>query len=497
MRSGGGVDRVLIGLNVLSEIVHSLSVSLRRQTVLSVVLLASVLVGWPAAARADGDPASDVLASQSAFVPSDSGASIGEQAWLARVLSAAARRGYPIRVALIASASDLGSVTALWRQPQNYAHFLWQELSFAVHARVLVVMPGGMGLYDGRRPTAGEQAVLARSRPAATEGGLVSVAATAVEGLAAAAGHPLPADDRSSHGEPGGGLWRDGHRVVDRVCDWCGVDRGCVGREPARPAAAWARARSLVSVTEPVGALRWLRAATAIILSAVLVAGSMAPAARADGDPGSDVLVYQDLFTGSAGLSVPQQLQFSALLKAAARAGFPVRVAIIASPSDLGAVTSLWRNPRAYAKFLGLELSLAYKQRLLVVMPNGLGFSWPKHSTAPAYELLRRISIGSGGNGLLSAAQTAVQQLAKANGVKLPSVASEAAAGSPGAAAAQGGRASNPGRATDSGVAIVVFALAALVLAGVAVRWALRRRGASRRRADAASEAPAAVGDQP
>lgn len=165
---------------------------LRPQIVLSLVLLASVLVLWPAWAHADGDPASDVLASQSAFVPSDSGTNIGEQARLARVLSAAARRGFSIRVALIASASDLGSVTALWHQPQNYAQFLWQELSFAVHSRVLVVMPGGIGLYDGRHPTAGEQAVLARSRPAATEGGLVSVAATVVDGLAAAAGHPLP-----------------------------------------------------------------------------------------------------------------------------------------------------------------------------------------------------------------------------------------------------------------------------------------------------------------
>jgi cytochrome oxidase Cu insertion factor (SCO1/SenC/PrrC family)/thiol-disulfide isomerase/thioredoxin len=226
---------------------------------------------------------------------------------------------------------------------------------------------------------------------------------------------------------------------------------------------------------------RQLRAATAVILAAALVAGSMAPAARADGDPGSDVLVYQDLFTGSAGISVRQQLQFSALLKAAARAGFPVRVAIIASPTDLGAVTSLWRNPRAYAKFLGLELSLAYKQRLLVVMPNGFGFSWPKHSAAPAYELLRRISIGSGANGLLGAAQTAVQQLAKVDGVKLPSVASEAAAGSPAAGTPNSGPASNPGRAADNGVAIAVVALAALILAGFGIRWALRRRGASRR----------------
>jgi hypothetical protein len=203
LHSSGGVDQVLIGLNLLSEIIHGLSVRLRPRILLSLVLLASVLVGWPASVRADGDPASDVLASQSAFVPSDLGASIAAQARLGRVLSAAARRGFPIRVALIASASDLGSVTALWRQPQNYAHFLWQELSFAVRAPVLVVMPGGMGLYDGRHPAAGEQAVLARSRPAATEGGLAVAAVSTVQGLAAAAGHPLPTTIAAPTESPG------------------------------------------------------------------------------------------------------------------------------------------------------------------------------------------------------------------------------------------------------------------------------------------------------
>ena len=66
------------------------------------------------------------------------------------------------------------------------------------------------------------------------------------------------------------------------------------------------------------------------------------PSARADGDPGSDVLVYQDLFAGSdAGLSVAQQVELGGLLKATARAGAPVRVAVIASRFDLGAVTGL------------------------------------------------------------------------------------------------------------------------------------------------------------
>jgi hypothetical protein len=143
-------------------------------------------------------------------------------------------------------------------------------------------------------------------------------------------------------------------------------------------------------------------------LAAACALAAITPVARGDGDPGSDVLVYQDLFVGpDAGLSIPQQARFGGLLKAAARSGFPVRVAIIATPSDLGAVTSLWRKPRAYARFLGLELSLAYKQRLLVVMPNGFGFNWPGHTSASADHALANIPIGSGGGGMLAAAQSA------------------------------------------------------------------------------------------
>ncbi|MBV9048585.1 MAG: hypothetical protein JOY58_09970, partial [Solirubrobacterales bacterium] len=149
------------------------------------------------------------------------------------------------------------------------------------------------------------------------------------------------------------------------------------------------------------------------LVAALLAGGPLAASARADGDPGSDVLVYQNLFAASdAGLSVQQQVQFGNLLQAAGRAGFPVRVAVIANRDDLGAVTALWQKPRAYAHFLGIELSLAYAQRLLVVMPNGFGFNWPGHSTASAYSALGRIPIRAGASGLLSAAQEAVRTLA-------------------------------------------------------------------------------------
>jgi hypothetical protein len=147
--------------------------------------------GWLAAvARADGDPASDVLASQRLFLPQDAGVTANQQAQLGALLTTAERSGYSARVALIASQADLGSVTALWRMPQNYARFLGQELALLYHGPVLIVMPNGYGLYQASgTPTAGQSALAGADRPGSELG---KAALTAVQLIAAAAGHPLP-----------------------------------------------------------------------------------------------------------------------------------------------------------------------------------------------------------------------------------------------------------------------------------------------------------------
>jgi len=169
---------------------------------------------------------------------------------------------------------------------------------------------------------------------------------------------------------------------------------------------------------------RWLLAA---VLLACCALGAFAPAARADGDPASDVLVYQNLFvTSESGMSTGQQAEVASLLASAAHAGFPIRAAIIGAPVDLGAVTALWDKPSAYASFLGVELSLIYKQRLLIVMPNGFGFNWTGHPSGPAYQVLSQVSIGAGGDGLTTATVTAVQTLAAASGIKLATPAAPA-----------------------------------------------------------------------
>jgi cytochrome oxidase Cu insertion factor (SCO1/SenC/PrrC family) len=48
-------------------------------------------------------------------------------------------------------------------------------------------------------------------------------------------------------------------------------------------------------------------------------------------------------------------------------------VAVIPGAYDLGSVDALWLKPGTYARFLGIDLSLIYKQALLIVMPNGFG----------------------------------------------------------------------------------------------------------------------------
>jgi cytochrome oxidase Cu insertion factor (SCO1/SenC/PrrC family)/thiol-disulfide isomerase/thioredoxin len=156
-----------------------------------------------------------------------------------------------------------------------------------------------------------------------------------------------------------------------------------------------------------------------LVAVALGAASAFSANARADGDPGSDVLVYQPLFLASdSGISVSEQVRLGDLIHEATKAGFPVRVAIIARPDDLGAVAALWQRPQSYARYLGIELSLAYRGRLLVVMPNGLGFNWPGHRSALSYGILDHIRTGNG-KALVSATQQAITALADAAGLHI------------------------------------------------------------------------------
>jgi hypothetical protein len=162
-----------------------------RRAAVALAWVVFALAGAPGVAWADGDPASDVLIDQAAFLPWDAGATTSQQAQLGAVLRAAAKSGYAIRVAIIASSSDLGSITALWGQPQAYARFLDVELSEAYQGRVLVVMPNGFGLASTTRLLPAEQEVVAQAPPPRTRSELTTAAEATIAKLAAAAGHPF------------------------------------------------------------------------------------------------------------------------------------------------------------------------------------------------------------------------------------------------------------------------------------------------------------------
>jgi hypothetical protein len=138
-------------------------------------------------ASADGDPASDVLASQQSFLPADGGFSQSQAGQLASLLRSAQRGGYPIRVAVISSRADLGSVTELWGKPQLYEQFLGQELSQVYTGTLLVAMPDGFGVGSVGGSSAARAYLGVRGvvRP------LLPATIRMVQTLAAGAGHPL------------------------------------------------------------------------------------------------------------------------------------------------------------------------------------------------------------------------------------------------------------------------------------------------------------------
>jgi hypothetical protein len=171
--------------------------------VITTVLLAAAAAWSTPAAFADGDPASDVLAQQSVFVPQDAGISPSQQTQLAELAQTAARGGYAVRVAVIASPADLGSITALWGQPQRYAEFLGQELSLVYRGRLLVVMPGGLGVYHAGRAVSAEQAVLTSIPIPRTGIRLGTLALTAIQRLAASSGYSIAVPNAAAPAKPG------------------------------------------------------------------------------------------------------------------------------------------------------------------------------------------------------------------------------------------------------------------------------------------------------
>jgi hypothetical protein len=162
-----------------------------------------------------------------------------------------------------------------------------------------------------------------------------------------------------------------------------------------------------------VSSTRRLLRALLLALLAGAAAGILATSARADADPASDVLYAQSVFYSFSQVpSEGAQKRLGEAVRNAKDAGYPIRIALIAKPTDLGGVGALWAKPRQYARFLGLELTFFYRGNLLVVMPQGLGYYRPGTDTAVAYATLRSVRVQSGTDGLADTAVAAIARLA-------------------------------------------------------------------------------------
>ena len=156
------------------------------------------------------------------------------------------------------------------------------------------------------------------------------------------------------------------------------------------------------------------------LLVVALVAAAVAAEARANGDPASDVLPFTTVFLSAQKPdSSPSGRDLVFLTKDAVKKKFPIRVAVIYQPSDLGLIQSLWKQPQPYANFLGKELISfgRYHGTLVVAMPNGFGVFGPGASARAKAELEALPEPGNGSLDDLGAATvSAVQKVAAANG---------------------------------------------------------------------------------
>ncbi len=168
---------------------------MRRCAALVFALLAASVALQPAApARADGDPCSDYLLVGSLCPPNNPRPSQPQIDRTQKTIDAAKKAGYEIRVAVIGSPTDLGSVPVFFGRPAPYAKFLDAELQSAWTGKLLVVMAAGYGVREHTKPYPGGVKALKGLPPPAngTPDALMGAATVAVRKLAASEGVKVP-----------------------------------------------------------------------------------------------------------------------------------------------------------------------------------------------------------------------------------------------------------------------------------------------------------------
>lgn len=175
----------------------------------------------------------------------------------------------------------------------------------------------------------------------------------------------------------------------------------------------------------------FVRRITPVLLAALALLPTAA--AWGDADPASDFLPGFDSYLpyGNS-VAKPTQGQLDKLLKVARARKEPFKVAVIATPPDLGAITALYNKPQQYAKFLYREIRpiiTGGDVTLLVVMPSGVGVIGRDAATKGGRAALAvHPPKGATPTVLAQTAVSTVERIAAADGHRLPKVAPTAPA---------------------------------------------------------------------
>jgi hypothetical protein len=205
-----------------------------------------------------------------------------------------------------------------------------------------------------------------------------------------------------------------------------------------------------------------------LLVLSVVAAFALAPAsAMGDGDPASDVLLLQDVYLPYApGVPAPLGKTITNLLKTTRKAGFQLKVAIIANRQDMGAVPQFFGRPQSYASFLESEIAFNTRKPLLVVMSQGYGVAAMPAGTESALQGFAPPK-DAGGDSLGRAAVAAIVKLSQATGHPVPAPKLPAASGGGG------------GGGTSPAI-IIGVPVALLAIGGLLARLRTRRDAAPR-----------------
>jgi hypothetical protein len=213
------------------------------------------------------------------------------------------------------------------------------------------------------------------------------------------------------------------------------------------------------------------------LLLAIALLLALTTSAQADGDPASDVLVFKAYFLPYAPQTpADAEQKLNIATDAADRAGYPIRVAVIAGTGDLGIVPQYLGKPQEYSKFLNDELKYAYQGGLLIVMSDGYGLAGVTDKAVTARLATLPKPASNDPADLATAGADAVVALAAAAGKKLdltapaPANTAQTTASHPTAAAGSGGGGSN-----STAIVLIAGGSVGLLVALVGLFWWVRR----------------------